>query len=487
MTEIRTDDDRTRRALIPALALAVIAAYVLFLRLPLIDDAHIAMCYARTLATSGTWGMYPGHCANVATSPLNVMALAAVGGVVRSYPLAAEIVAILSFWTVFLCASSIGRTLFGSPALGVVTLVAVATNPSVLAAVGLEGPLVAALMTATMWAVVHERWRLGGAFLGLAVLARMDALLLAAIVTTTCALSGAPWRRIVGAYLVATLPWFLFSWVALGSFVPDTYFLKTNQRWGDDMRFVDGPALYFRTFPLASVASVLLLPCAPFAFFGAPAVRRIAWTLTAYAAAVFVAYALLGPPPCPWYFLQEVIPIAVVGALGIAEAARRFGRAALVVGVAPAAALAYALTTRPFPLDEQFINVNWGTPARYAEIGRAIAAATKPGEAIQASCESGAFAYCSERYLVNEFSDQARTDRVIDRADYAGRRWATWLFAFNFAWRGTKAPAPVRWRLTHVVMDDDTTVSTSNLEWDSWTRWRRHARLILTPVRPGEF
>jgi hypothetical protein len=472
---------RARSATTAAVALAGIAAYVLFLRLPLIDDAHIAMCYARALATSGTWGMYPGHVANAATSPLNVMALAAVGGVVRSFPLAAEIVAILSFWTVFLVASSIGRTLFGSPALGVVALVAVATNPSVLAAVGLEGPLVAALMTATIWAVVHERWGTCGALLGLLVLARMDALLLATIVVPTCVARGAPVRRMLGAFAAVTLPWFLFSWIALGSFVPDTFFLKTAQRWGSGARFLDGPALYYRAFPFASVASVLLLPAAPFAFFGAPAVRRIAWTLTAYAAAILVAYALLGPPPCPWYFLQEIIPIALVAAFGVVEASRRFGRASLVLGAAPAAALAWALASQPFPLREQLINVNWGTPERYASIGRAVGAATNPDDVIAAHAELGTVAFYSERRLVNEFSDQACSDEILDRAEYAGRGWARWLVAFNFAWRETKAPARANWRLTEEVMDDDPTVSTSKLAWDSWSRWQRHARFTLTP------
>jgi hypothetical protein len=463
-------------------ALVAIASFVFFLRLPLIDDAHIAMCYARTLATSGTWGMYPGCWANAATSPLNVITLGAIGGVVRSYPLAASIVAILSFWTVYLCASSIGRTLFNSAAFGVLAVVAVATNPSVLAAVGLEGPLVAALMVASMCAIVGERWRLCGVVLGLLVLARMDTLLLAVIVLATCALRGAHWRRIAISFLLVTVPWFLFAWIELGSFVPDTFFLKTAQRWGDGVRFLDGPALYWRSFPLASVASILLVPCMPLALFGAPPVRRIACILTAYAVASLAAYALLGPPPCPWYFLQEVIPIAVVGALGIAEGARRFGRVVLALGLVPAAVLAFELSSRPFPLAEQLINVNWGTPARYEEIGRALAKLTNAEDAIETDAEIGTFAYFSERHIVNEFSDQARADSIIDRAEYFGRGWGGWLVAFNFAWRVRRAPVAARWRLTQTAMDDDPTVSTSKTAWDSWTHWERHARFTLMAV-----
>ena len=41
-----------------------------------IDDAYITASYARTLGTSGTWGMHPGFTSNAATSPLNVIVLA---------------------------------------------------------------------------------------------------------------------------------------------------------------------------------------------------------------------------------------------------------------------------------------------------------------------------------------------------------------------------------------------------------------------------
>src|SRR5262249_203364 len=42
----------------------------------LIDDSYITLDYARTLADHGQWGLQPGHQANTATSPLNVMLLA---------------------------------------------------------------------------------------------------------------------------------------------------------------------------------------------------------------------------------------------------------------------------------------------------------------------------------------------------------------------------------------------------------------------------
>jgi len=69
------------------LAVVVLAAavftYLMVLRTALIDDAFITLRYAKTLLKSGTWGFYPGHISNTATSPLNVLLLALFSVVTR--------------------------------------------------------------------------------------------------------------------------------------------------------------------------------------------------------------------------------------------------------------------------------------------------------------------------------------------------------------------------------------------------------------------
>ena len=49
-----------------------------------IDDAYITLSYATTLAKSGIWGMAPDLTSNAATSPLNVILLAAIIKIVRA-------------------------------------------------------------------------------------------------------------------------------------------------------------------------------------------------------------------------------------------------------------------------------------------------------------------------------------------------------------------------------------------------------------------
>ncbi|MGH3710420.1 MAG: hypothetical protein ACRDRQ_20450 [Pseudonocardiaceae bacterium] len=62
----------------PCAALGALGGALVFLgaHRALIDDAYITLDYARTLARHGQWALEPGHQANTATSPLNVLVLA---------------------------------------------------------------------------------------------------------------------------------------------------------------------------------------------------------------------------------------------------------------------------------------------------------------------------------------------------------------------------------------------------------------------------
>ena len=64
---------------LPAAVGALAGVFVFLLaRDVLIDDSYITLAYARTFAEHGVWGMQPQLPGNAATSPLNVLLLAAV-------------------------------------------------------------------------------------------------------------------------------------------------------------------------------------------------------------------------------------------------------------------------------------------------------------------------------------------------------------------------------------------------------------------------
>lgn len=75
--------DRRGRVSFGLLA-AGLVLYLFLFRDTLIDDAFITLSYARSLVTSATWGFYPDHVSNTATSPFNVMLLALASLVTRN-------------------------------------------------------------------------------------------------------------------------------------------------------------------------------------------------------------------------------------------------------------------------------------------------------------------------------------------------------------------------------------------------------------------
>ena len=233
-------------------AVAATAVFLLVSR-ALIDDAYITMAYARNLAFHLHWGMIADETANSATSPLNVIALGAITAVVRDGVVAVGVLfvgsaVLAAHWLAELAADTgLHRAL---PAVAVGTLL---VNPLLLSTVGLEPYLTAALLAGLLRYGVARRPVAFGVLAGLCVLARPDT----AVVVVVVALVLRPaWLRAIGAALAVTLPWYVFSWFALGSALPDTLLMKANDAW-DVFGFWNGPLLYLLKFPAATALSFL--------------------------------------------------------------------------------------------------------------------------------------------------------------------------------------------------------------------------------------
>lgn len=74
------------RSIGAALGVVLGAAVCWLMHRALADDALITVSFARTLAESGTWGVYPGLTAHTQTSPLNAWLIAA-GVVAVGHPI----------------------------------------------------------------------------------------------------------------------------------------------------------------------------------------------------------------------------------------------------------------------------------------------------------------------------------------------------------------------------------------------------------------
>ena len=182
-----------------------------------------------------------------------------------------------------------------NPALPAVAVGTLLVNPLLLSTVGLEPYLTAALLAGLLRYGVARRPVAFGVLAGLCVLARPDT----AVVVVVVALVLRPgWLRAIGAALAVTLPWYVFSWFALGSALPDTLLMKANDAW-DVFGFWNGPVLYLLKFPAATALSFLPVLAGLAALVGLLVVRpREAWARRAPPRRALARSATTAPTAC---------------------------------------------------------------------------------------------------------------------------------------------------------------------------------------------
>ena len=201
---------------------ALIAAAVFYVaRNGLVDDAYITLSYARNVAEHLHWGMIPAEESNTATSPLNVMLLAAatwvtgVTGELRpALGLAILTVALSAAMAVW--AAQIARRINVNAAWSLAVVAVVFANPFVNSALGLEVVPIAAFLTGLTAQAVAGRRIAFGVIAGLLVLTRPD---LGIVVAVMYLLTPAIRRGVLLAplaALVVAVPWWVFSWYHFG-------------------------------------------------------------------------------------------------------------------------------------------------------------------------------------------------------------------------------------------------------------------------------
>ena len=471
-----------RTALVGLSVFAAVAAYLAALHLPLIDDSYIMLAYARTLATSGTWGMYPGHVGNAVTSPLDVILTAIVGRVVGSYTAAVIWLSAAELAVAFLACRSIASRL-KLPAFPVLALVALAANPLLLSTLGLESVLFAALLIAGFAAWMAERDLLLGIIFGLLILARPDGALFAWMIGGMLALQGRLRSSTINAAVLVVAPWLAYSWVHLGSMLPDSFFLKTLERSWGGQEFGPGLKLYYAAYPLATLGSFVLAP------FGFIAVRdsRLRQLLIGFAELHFFAYTILGVPPYHWYYVPEVVSLTIAGALYVAEVSARHGRQFFFAAIAvPVCILAMLMIHAGFPPQEPFIHTNWATASRYEEVARDLNAHTAAGQPILFFGEIGTLAFYSHSELVDIFSDPSVLPFALNQQGL-GSPLRRFLLDVNFTFRSLRSSyGKPQLIMMHQIADPadgryPPKPEGATLSWKTSTKWRPYGRISLIP------
>lgn len=189
-----------------------------------LDDAWIHMQFARNLAEGRGFSYNPGVPVSGSTAPLWTLALGGVFAVLGSHPALAKVLGIAATLGTAWLAGRLALIWAGRRDVALLASVLVAlAGPMVWGALsGMEVALAALLVTAAL--VLHARGRAwaAGAALGLAALARPEAVLLPPLFWLAGPLTGRralAWGLPVAGFLT---PWVVFNLATTGSPLPAT-------------------------------------------------------------------------------------------------------------------------------------------------------------------------------------------------------------------------------------------------------------------------
>ncbi|NUR62509.1 MAG: hypothetical protein HOV87_28205 [Catenulispora sp.] len=462
----------------------------------LIDDSYITLGFAREVALHGHWGLISSRVSNTATSPLNVLVLAAITLVVRN-PVAAAGVAQV-------CAAASTAVLLGRvlaarglprwPAL--VAVVVTVLNPIVVSSTGLESALAVALIAALLAATVAGRAVVFGALAALLVLTRGDLVVLPAVLALGSRALWPRWRRMLGAAAAVVLPWAAWSWWFLGSAVPDTLLIKMDfggwPKLGRDWFFADGLVLYLRMYPLATTISLIsvvagLVTLAGFAARWLRPVRRLPrlrvpaaaptspFALLALAGIVhWGVFSLLGVAPYHWYYAPLIATLGSWVSACVAAVWHRRPLPAAGLAVAFTAPVLVFLVTLGTSWQVMPITTNWGLPGQYRAIGTAVGR-TVGAAGVATPGEVGTIAYYCDCQISDSFSDRALVLPMIEQARF-GSGLAARLWRLNYA----RAPHRLEPVPTVYQMSTGSTAAGHTAAWPVFSPWNPGVVAFIT-------
>ncbi|MBV8997367.1 MAG: hypothetical protein JO287_27555 [Pseudonocardiales bacterium] len=436
---IRIDHRPAVMAIVAALAGAVTFGLA---HRAMLDDSMITLSYARTLAQHGQWGMVDGLTSNSATSVLNVLLLASIIAVIGHPVVAVGVLlmatmAAVAWWAARIAEDAhLPARAFPAAIVGLLLV-----NPVLVSTIGLETYLGMGLVIGLARYALAGRAMLTGVLVGLVTLTRPDLLVFALVIVFGFP---AARRRLACSALAAVAlaaPWYVFSWWALGSAIPDTFVFKTVANHFDSGdTFLDGPIMWARLFAAASLLGWLPALAGGACLLGwlATTVARCRSSVAGTLATVFglggivhfAVFATLGTPPYQWYYGPVIGGLTVCAATTAMVAPWRrwmYGLIWACVALTAAFDLHHGVpwTTTP-------IYSNWATTAQYAAAASGVAAATAGDNAVGSPGEIGALAFYCDCRIVDLFSDRGDAANWIEERMRRAGPLMRWLLALNY-------------------------------------------------------
>jgi hypothetical protein len=461
--------------------------YLLLFRHAIIDDAYIALDYARSLLRAGTWGINPGHPSNSATSPLNVLLLTLASLVLGETPDVTVWLAALCYAVTGLALDRISRRLFETPAFGWIATVALLFNPLLVSTLGLESVLFATVLVLMLYCYLASRWRWLGIAAGMLSITRPEGVLFALVVVPF--LPGSRARlRYVAAFVLSSMPWYLFSWLYLGSLVPDTVFIKSAMSSYAASNYFNGMLLYLLKYPSETALSLAFVPL--LALFALKPVRTtpVLQYLIAVLIVHFAGYSALHVPPFHWYYAPDIAIAILFGSLSLGGLYRRsqsgtaaraaIRRVATVYAVLPLVSMLVLLARLGFKVNEMPIMTNWGTAAQYEQVGRWLEDHIA-GKTVVLQGEIGTIAYYApDCYVLDVFSDRRWLIEAVN-VELSREGMLAALYRANFAFLRNGPDYPPAAFLLKGYGDREQQDTPHIMDWDTSTKWGPNGMVVL--------
>lgn len=409
------------------------------------DDLFITFRYAENLARGLGFVYNPGQRLLSTTTPLFTLILAALQWLPVNTLTLAQWIGAASLGAGALALWELAQA-WNAPRAAWAALLLYPFFPLLLSTLGSETPLALALCLWACASYARRRYHWAAIASALAVLTRMDAALVPLLLGLDYLLRERrlpPWRAVI-LFAALLAPWFIFSQLYFGQWLPAT--LATKQAQGQmliSQKFAPGFFTVFRGYATrwhywleAGLALIGL---------GWAGARQRRWLVfLAWPLVYFAAYSFLGVTRYFWYYAPLVPGFVMAAALGVetvwrawqrlARPARRWaGAALLLVGAALLTAHGALVLRQSQQTDARY--------PLYRALGEWLRANTPP-EASVGTLEVGIIGYYSQRPMIDFAGliqpavarQMAPTTTYADTTRWAIEQYRPAYLALNPAW-----------------------------------------------------
>lgn len=192
------------------------------------DDAFISYKYAQNISAGNGFRFNPDEKILGTTTPLYTLVISFFGLFTDNLVIVSLLIGFISIVSSAVIVNIvISKHL--SPGTGLAAGIAFIFFPMFYRIIGMETNFLILLIIASLYLFSEEKYALSFFLIGLATLTRIESFLLIPLLIIDLLLKKEYIRilKVTGIYLITILPWFIFSYLYFGNFLPNTFYVKT--------------------------------------------------------------------------------------------------------------------------------------------------------------------------------------------------------------------------------------------------------------------